>query len=371
MRLVHLVIGGAVAGGQLVALRIIRAAHLRGDHVAVVSPSEGPFVDLLRAEGVRTHLADVNRTFQLAGLVRLVRILRAERADVVHTHTALAANVLARIAGRLAGAQVVSHLHIENHFRPQRLPAAVLRLLDNVTVRLSARVIAVSESTRDALVCQGYPASRIEVIPNGIDLVAEGRPRRPGLRAELGIPERVPLVGEVARLCAVKGQRELIEAMKEVPDAWLLLVGADLEQGGAYERELRAAAATAGVDGRVVFAGYRGDAGDLIDELDVFALPSWTEGMPLVALEAMAHGKPVVATPVGGTGEVVVDGVTGTLVPVRDPQRLAAALRALIADPERARAFGAAGRDRVREQFSATETVSRVLAIYEELSPRA
>ena len=122
---------------------------------------------------------------------------------------------------------------------------------------------------------------------------------------------------------------------------------------------------------RVVFTGYRGDASELIDELDVLALPSWSEGMPLVTLEAMARGKPVVATRVGGIPEVVVDGVTGTLVPVRDPQRLAAALRALIADPERARAFGAAGRDRVREQFSATETVSRVLAIYEELGPRA
>ena len=93
--------------------------------------------------------------------------------------------------------------------------------------------------------------------------------------------------------------------------------------------------------------------------------------MPLVALEAMAHGKPVVATPVGGTGEVVVDGVTGTLVPVRDPQRLASALQALIADPGRARAFGEAGRDRVRERFSAAATVGRLLAIYDELGPRA
>lgn len=109
MRVVHLVIGGEVAGGQLVALRLIRAARERGDQVSVVAPSEGAFLDLLRAEGITIHIADVNRTFRVGDLMRLVRILRAEQADVLHTHTALAANVLSRVAGRLAGAAVVSH----------------------------------------------------------------------------------------------------------------------------------------------------------------------------------------------------------------------------------------------------------------------
>lgn len=369
MKIVHLVIAGDVAGGQLVALRLLRAAQERGHEVAVVAPGDGPFVDLLRAEGVPVHFADVSRTFRLTGLRRLVRILRRERADILHTHTALAANVLARIAGRIAHARVVSHLHIENHFRPGRLPAAAMRTLDNVSVRLAARVFAVSESTRDALVRQGYPPHLIEVVPNGIDLAEATGGRVPGLRAGLGIPDGTPLVGEVGRLCAVKGQRELIEAFATAPDdAWLVLVGADLEQGGAYEHELRAIAATAGVAERVVFAGYRSDVHALIEELDVLALPSWIEGMPLVALEAMAHGKPVVATPVGGTPEVVADGVTGLLVPVRDPERLGAALGELLADPERARRLGEAGRDRVRERFSATASTDRVLEVYDELA---
>lgn len=368
MRIVHLVIAGEVAGGQIVALRLLRAARERGHHVAVVAPAEGAFTELLRAEGVPVHIADVNRSFRLGDLVKLVRILRAERADVLHTHTALAANVLSRIAGRLAGAAVVSHLHIENHFRSQRVPAAILRSLDNLTVRLAASVIAVSEGTRAALVEQGYPPERIVVIPNGVDEVADDAPRAPGLRAELGVPERAPLVGEVARLCAVKGQRELIEAMAEVPGAWLLLVGADLEQGGAFEAGLRALAERVGVAGRVVFAGYRADAGDCLAECDVVALPSWAEGMPLVVLEAMQRAKPVVATAVGGTGEVVVHGVTGLLVPVRDPARLAAALRSLVDDPRLARALGEAGRARARERFSAGTTVGRTLAVYDGIA---
>jgi len=368
MRVVHLVIGGEVAGGQLVALRLIRAARDRGDQVSVVAPSEGAFLDLLRAEGITIHIADVNRTFRVGDLMRLVRILRAEQADILHTHTALAANVLSRVAGRLAGAAVVSHLHIENHFRPQRLPAAILRTLDNLTVRLAACVIAVSDGTRDALVHQGYPARRIEVIPNGVDVIPDDAPRRPGLRSELGIPEGVPLIGEVGRLCAVKGQHELITALADVPAAWLLLVGADLEQDGVYEGLLRELAASRGVAERVVFAGYRGDAGDCIAELDIFALPSWTEGMPLVVLEAMQHGKPVVATAVGGTGEIVVDGETGLLIPLRDPASLAAALRRLLDDPEQARRLGEAGRQRARRLFSAESSVRRTLEVYDELA---
>ena len=111
-----------------------------------------------------------------------------------------------------------------------------------------------------------------------------------------------------------------------MPDARAVLVGADLEQGGAYEADLERTERL-GVRDRVVFAGRRENAGALLAELDVFALPSWTEGLPLVVLEAMAQRRPVVATPVGGTPEVVVDGETGLLVPPRNPDALADALR--------------------------------------------
>ncbi len=370
VRIVHLVIGGDVAGGQLVALQVMRAARERGDHIAVVSPSEGPFVDLVRADGVTVHIADVNRTFRLGDLLRLVRILRAERADVLHTHTAVAANILTRIAGKLADTKVVTHVHMVNYFRPQRLPALVLRTLDTLTARLAARIVTVSEATRATLVAQGYPPARVEVIPNGVDVdgVAATRGGELGLRSELGVPAGVPLVGEVGRLCAMKGQRELIEAIALVPGAWVVLVGADIEQGGRYEAELRTAASEAGVADRVVFAGFRPDASDLIGAFDVLALPSWTEGMPLVTLEAMARGVPVVATAVGGIPEVVVDGTTGLLVPLRDPQALAAALRALTDDPARARVMGEAGRARVHERFRAADSIARTLEVYDELA---
>lgn len=366
MRIVHLVIAGDVAGGQIVALQLARAARERGDDVLFVAPAEGPFTELVRREGMTVGLADVNRLFRVAGAARLWRMLRRERADVLHMHTAVAANVVARVVGRLAGAKVVSHLHIENHFRDNALGRAVYRALDNWTVRLSHAILAVSDDTRRALERQGYPSGRIETIHNGVALPDE--PSSPRVRDELGIPESAPVIGVVARLCDVKGQREVIDALALLGNGTrALVVGEDLETRGAYRDALERRAEERGVSDRVVFTGHRGDVPAILDALDVFVLPSWTEGLPMTVLEAMAHGRPVVATPVGGTPELVADGETGLLVPPRDPQRLADALRLLLSDPERARRMGEAGRRRVAERFSAEETERRVLEVYDRI----
>ena len=354
MRIVHLVIGGDVAGGQSVALRLAHAARERGHDVSFVAPADGPFVARARKQGFTVELVDLTRTHRVDGVARLARHLRQERASILHTHTLAVANALSRVAARIAGVPVVSHLHIENHFRPatRRLIAA----LDNRTARWADALVAVSEDTKRVYDHQGYPPDKIEVVYNGVDLPANGGAER---------DDRF-VVGEIARLCDVKGQRELIRAIAALPHAKLVLAGRDLERGGAYEEELRAEAERLGVGARVEF-GFREDVGDLLDTLDVVALPSWTEGLPMSVLEAMAHGRAVVATPVGGTPEVVVDGETGFLVPPRDPTALAAALRRLADDAELRKRFGAAGRRRVAERFTAAAMSERILAIYDEV----
>lgn len=361
MRVAHLVISGDLAGGQLVALQLAQVLRGRGEDALFVSPSRGAFTERAEGEGFRVLMVDVGRLHRVRGALALARLLRAERVDLLHTHTLAAANTLARMAGRAARVPVVSHLHIANHFRPAT--RVLLRGADNLTARMSARLIAVSEDTRRAYERQGYPR-RIRVVYNGV--TPDGTATA-GFRLELGLPADAPLVGEVGRLCDVKGQRELIEALAQVPDARAVLVGADIEQGGAYQRKLERLAAKLGVRERVVFAGRRNDVGDVLAEVDVLALPSWTEGLPLVVLEAMAHKRPVVATQVGGTPEVVVDGETGLLVPPRDPDALAVALRRLLADDELRRRFGEAGYERVREHFSAEAMTARILDIYDEL----
>jgi glycosyltransferase involved in cell wall biosynthesis len=354
MKIVHVVIGGEVAGGQAIALRLARAARDRGDEVAFVAPERGRFTEQADSEGFRVHLLALERSFQVGALFRLARLLRRERADVVHTHTLAAGNVLSRVAAYFAGVPVVSHLHIENFFRPST--RAVVARLDSWSAHLCARLLAVSEDTRAAYERQGYPRGRIEVVYNGVDLPLDGSQPH----------NDPPVVAEIARLCDVKGQRDLIRALADVPHARLLLAGRDLERGGEYLAALEREAERAGVRARVEFAGHRDDVPELLDRVDVVALPSWTEGLPMIVLEAMAHGRPVLATPVGGTPEAVVDGETGLLVPPRDPQALASALRRLLDDAELRARLGAAGRKRVEELFSAAEMEQRVLEIYDD-----
>jgi glycosyltransferase involved in cell wall biosynthesis len=354
MRIVHLVIGGEVAGGQVVALRLARAARERGDEVSFAAPEQGPFTELAAREGFPVDILPMRRSFQLGAAWRLARLLRGRRVDVLHTHTLAAANVLARLAGASARVPVVSHLHIENHFRPAT--RWLLARLDNATARLAARLVAVSEDTKRAYERQGYARGRIEVVYNGVDLPANGGFRR-------NAPARI---GEIARLCDVKGQRELLQAVARLPEAQLVLAGRDLEQAGAFQEALERESERLGIRERVEF-GFHDDVPALLESLDVVALPSWTEGLPIVLLEAMAHARPVVATPVGGTPELVTDGETGLLVPTRDPEALAAALRRLLDDPELARRLGEAGRARVADRFTASEQARRILAIYDDV----
>jgi glycosyltransferase involved in cell wall biosynthesis len=359
VKIAHLVIGGDVAGGQIVALRLARAARDAGHEVVFVAPEEGVFTTLVRSEGMRVLTLPAASALDVRAALRLARLLRAERVDVLHTHTHFSGNVLGRVAGQLARARVVAHMHIENAFRAGRGRRAQVAL-DNLTARLCTWIVSVSDSTAATLVAQGYPRRRMMTVHNGIEPVDEAPPAR------LDVPEGAPVLGLVGRLCDVKGQRELIRALARLEhrDAVAVLVGKDLEADGAYERDLRREAEQTGVADRVVFAGYRDDVPAVLAALDVFVLPSWIEGLPLVALEAMAQARPVVASAVGGTPELVVDGETGLLVPAKDVDALARAIDKLLADPDLARRLGDTGRRRVREQFSAAGAAERVLELY-------
>ena len=365
MRVAHLLTGGESAGGQIVALQLAVAAREAGHEALFVSPTPGDFLDRAAAAGFPTELVDVSRTTRLRGAARLARVLRRHEVDVLHTHVHVAANVLGRIAARSAGAAVVSHLHIENHFRPSRLARAPLVRLDNSTARLCARLVAVSEATRLAFERQGFPSRLLETVHNGVDAAALRALAPVALRAELGIPAGHVLFAHVGRLAPVKGQRELIAAVRDLgrDDVHVVFLGRDVERDGAFQAELE----ELGAGLNVHFAGFRAEAAAALGEADALVLPSWIEGLPLVVLEAMALAKPVVATAVGGTPEAVVDGETGLLVPARDVPALTVALERLVDDEQLRRRLGDAGRSRVESQFSAGAMSQRILEIYGEL----
>jgi L-malate glycosyltransferase len=351
VRIAHVVIGGEVAGGQMVALELARAARRAGHDVSFVSPSAGPFVELVRSEGMQARIVPIRGALDIFAVGRLRQALRG--VDIAHTHGHFAVNVVARVAGKLAGARVLSHMHIENAFRAGLGRRAQIAL-DNATARLCFAIVAVSDATRESLARQGYPTERLSTVHNGIDAT----PAEPVRLAE------GPTILEVARLAEVKGQRALLQALTRV-DAAAVFVGRDLERGGSYELELRAEAERLGVADRVVFAGYRDDVPALLAGCDVVCLPSSIEGLPLVVLEAMAQARPVVATAVGGTPEVVVDGETGLLVPAGDVEALADALARVLGDRPFADRLGEAGRRRLAAEFSLAAMADGILRLYE------
>jgi len=360
VKIVHLVIGGEIAGGQLVALRLAGAARAAGHEVAFVSPSGGAFVERAQRDGYTVRVLALGGALDMRAIARLRKVLAHERADVLHTHTHFSLNVVGRVAARTAGARVVAHMHIENVFRSNRLARAAQIAIDDRTARLCRWIVAVSDATRIALVSQGYPPARTITVHNGIEETSSAEPAR----LEPAPPG--PVLLHVGRLCDVKGQLELISALARLSriDVTVLLVGEDIETGGAYTRMVEREAAELGVADRVRFLGRRDDVPALLAAADALVLPSSIEGLPLVVLEAMAAGKPVVASSVGGTPEAVVDRETGLLVPPKDVEALVRAIDVLLGDPELARRLGEAGRRHVREHFDADAAARRILGLY-------
>jgi glycosyltransferase involved in cell wall biosynthesis len=211
----------------------------------------------------------------------------------------------------------------------------------------------------------------VVTVPTGLDLDALRPGRDPAaVQRGLGLPPEAILIGQVANLRPMKGHREVIEAIPAVvdrhPEAYFVFVGRD-ELGGALEVRARAL----GIESRVRFLGYCSDATSFIAAFDLVLLPSRWEGLPVSILEAMALGKPVLATAVGGIPELVSSGETGLLIPEAQPEQIAAAVNALLADRAALAHMGARAADRARRHFTRERMVADMESIYLRLLRRA
>jgi glycosyltransferase involved in cell wall biosynthesis len=265
----------------------------------------------------------------------------------------LIAAVLARIPAVIATAHLFGELPV-SHFA-----SAQQRFLATGVDRYIAVSHEVGRRLHQAF---HIPTRKITVVHNGIPLPTIDAPANTALRRTLmrGTDRAIVLV--TARLDKQKGHHYLLQAASLVPTAVFVLVG-----DGPERASLEAQARALGLSDRVTFLGYRNDVGDLLTTCDLFVLPSLFEGLPLSVLEAMAAGKPVVATAIGGTDEAIVQGYSGLLVPPGDPVTLAAAIRTVLSDPKLARRLAAAGKARVHEHFSADAMIQKVTHIYEEI----
>jgi starch synthase (maltosyl-transferring) len=300
-------------------------------------------------------LAGARRAFGLR------RALRRHRPDVFHAHMSspvackwgLGAAVAARVPAVLGTVQVISAGYV-----PDRSTLLQLRLLARGVDRHIAVSAAIAAELADGY---GWPAERITVVRNAVELDRFGDPAPPGLRAELGAAD-APLVLTAARLDSQKGLPVLLEAAARLPGAVFALAGE-----GPEEAALRHLAERLGVADRVHFLGRRDDIPSLLAACDVFALPSLYEGSSLALLEAMAAQRAVVSSAIPGTDELIEDGRTGLLVPPGDPETLAAALARLLDDTGLRESLAAAGRERAEREFGSTAAARRVAAIYDEV----
>jgi glycosyltransferase involved in cell wall biosynthesis len=356
----ELLVSSQLGGGPAHVEDVITRLDRREFAVTVGAPAGGPYIARFKAVGFEVVDLATNRLSR-GVLGAVTELVRARGIRVIHSH-GKGAGLYGRLAARRAGTAAVHTFHgIHYAGYPPGARAAYLAL-ERALARRTHTLIHVSASQAVAARPLGLaPAGRARTIVGGIDAAAvEARLHsRARARVELGVGPTAKALGTVARFDPVKGLDVLLAAAARLPEATLVLIG-----DGSGAPGLRRLARRLGVEGRVIFAGARAEASRWFAALDVYVSASRGEGLPLAVLEAMAAGLPVVATRVSGHVDTVTPGETGELVPVDDAAAFAAAAAALLGDPPRARAAGAAGRERVRKEFSAERMATEVAEVY-------
>jgi len=331
------------------------------ERIAVFSPH--PLLEQKRDEvsaGLLRLIPNVWTALRLS--LRLRGVLQRTGAQLVHTNS-LKTHFIGGLAARLARLPLIWHvrdlLAEDEGYHWLRRTARLLR----------PQVIAISEAVAEQFA--GLPLE-VTVIPNGIplDKFCPG-PASPQLRSELGLSadDRVLLV--TSRLTPWKGHITLLEAVARLANRWprlkLVVVGEVAFWEADYEQQLKQRAAELGLTERVLWTGFRSDVPELLRLCDIFVLPSVGEPFGRVIIEAMATGRPVVATRSGGVPEIVVDGQTGLLVPPEDVQSLSGAIQTLLADNQRAQQMGAEGLARARKLFSIDRVAQQIQELYQRI----
>jgi glycosyltransferase involved in cell wall biosynthesis len=348
----------------------------RSGYDVTLACSDGPYLPGFRKAGYKVKVLsispDLNLFHHLVSLVQVYRFIKKEKFDIVHTHTPVA-GFIGRLAAALAGTPFIVNtvhgffFHEATHPVFRRIMVALERFAGRFT-HLTFSVS--SEDVETAVRERICPRDRIIAIGNGVDLqkfdlsLAEQARRR--IREEFGIPQDAPVVGVMGRIVKGKGVVEFVQAMPVVlkarPDARFLIVGDALpSDNDSVKDQIIELVGSLGIQESVIFTGMRMDVPELLAAMDLFVLPSYREGLPVVVLEAMAMAKPVVSTWIRGCREVVVDGETGILVQPRDVPALADAIIRVLSDKDMAHRMGRSGRKRIEHQFELKRIVRKQL----------
>ncbi|MBB3228579.1 glycosyltransferase involved in cell wall biosynthesis [Luteibacter sp. Sphag1AF] len=370
MNITHVVESLDRGGLERMVLELVKLQHIQGHRCQVVCLYEtGSLAHELDALGIPVMACKKRNGVDFRALARVREQVRRHDTEVMHTHNAVAhyQSVLATWGMSL---RVINTRHgMGGNQRARRREWFYRRALSRTHT-----VVAVCEAARTDAIRRGIvPRAKAMVVPNGIDVGAfhvTNAQMRLRLKRILRLSERSEIIGTVGRLNWAKDQVNLIRAFRHVhdrrPDTALVLIG-----DGELRDELEICAASEGVSNSVYFLGDRSDVRDLLQGLDLFVLPSISEGYSMALLEACATGLPIVATAVGGNAEIVHDGFSGHLVPARDACALAEAMLELLRDQTEARRYGQAARAWVEHHGSLRAMASRYGALYDGQATRS
>lgn len=370
IKILH-VVRPAAGGMKNHLLNLVRYTDNTRFEVAVACPPNSPTWNEFSEMGVKLVpiplMGELSPAKDYAAVRSLVKYLLQSGTTILHAHSSKGA-LVGRLAAFIARTPVViftSHNSIFYEEWPQwkkKLFAGVERLL----ARFTDRIITVSDALKQELIeKENLPSKQITTIYNGIEADKfNSKVDTMAIRRSMNIPELGPVIGTIARLAPQKGISYFLKAASLLKDYQVnfLVVG-----DGPLRQTLEQEVVELGLQNRVIFAGQRENIAEILATLDIFVLPSVTEGLPLTILEAMAAGTPVVATRVGGIPEAISEGKTGLVVPSKDPEALAVALAGLIGERDKLVRMGSNGQKCVNEKFTVNIMVEKTMQLYKHL----
>lgn len=349
MNILQLITPARVAGAERSTASLCEHLQAAGHRVVVGVKAGSPLVEVMRGMGLDARPLGIRGKLNPAAPFRVARLARAEGSRVIHSHLSTAA-LHATLAGRLTGLPSIAHVRALN---------------TAFWYRGATRAIAVSHAVKEHLVAQGMAADRIDVVYNGVDPHRYFLPcSREDAKRRLAVPETATVVGVVAHLSPKKGHAVFLEAFARVaarhPEALAVFLGQ-----GDDRTALEAQVERLKLKGRVLFSGFHPDVLPFYAAFDLLVLPSTEgEGLPRALLEAGLLGRAAIGTRLSGVPEIIRDGETGFVVPVRDPSTMGDRLATLLGDAGLREQMGSAARDWVASTFTVQAMVSGVLESY-------
>lgn len=368
IKILQLIQTGGPGGAENVLLMLTLYSKDRFN-IVVGLLKEGWLSQQLDNAGVPVKIVRHGRFIDIKLILNLVRMIKKEKVDIVQSHL-LDMNFYSCIAAKIAGVPHISTEHGDVNQLPEKVGLKTFIKLKTIST-LSNKIVFVSEYTKNAFLRISHIVKeKISVIYNGRNLKNyESIIDKNKKRAEIGIPEDAVIVGNVASLVLVKGQTYLLKAAQKVikifPKTYFIIIGR-----GKLEEELKKEADELGIAGNIKFLGYRTDVGELLKVIDIFVLPSISEGMPLSIIEAMASKKPVIATRIASNPEIVEDGVSGILIHPANPDILADKIIELLKNPGLANEMALRGYKKVKENFNLEFMLEKYGKIYSDLARR-